>query len=62
MSPKTTPSAPRVRTARYFPSGSAGACAFSVPVGTASEAPEGERDGVREGEDSPESVFNGPEV
>lgn len=62
MSPKTTPRAPSVRVARYFPFGAAGRCVFSVPAGTASKAPEGERDGGREPGDSPESDFNAAEV
>jgi hypothetical protein len=62
MSPKTTPRAPSVRIARYFPCGAAGRWVFSVPVDAVSKGPEGERDGGREVEDSPESVFNGREV
>lgn len=62
MSPKTTPSAPSVRTARYFPSGAGGRWVFSVPAEVASKAPEGDRDGGCEAEDSPESDFNGAEV
>jgi hypothetical protein len=62
MSPKTTPRAPTVRMARYFPSGAAGRWVFSVPAETASYAPEGDRDGGCEPEDSPESVFNAAEV
>ncbi len=62
MSPKTTPRAPSVRTARYFPSGAAGRWVFSVPAEAVSKAPEGERDGGCEAEDSPESVFNAGEV
>jgi hypothetical protein len=48
--------------ARYFPSGAAGTWVFSGPAEAASWAPEGERDGGCEAEDSPESVFNAAEV
>jgi len=54
--------APSVRTARYFPSGAGGRWVFSVPAEVASKAPEGDRDGGCEAEDSPESDFNGAEV
>ena len=62
MSPKTTPRAPTVRMARYFPSGAAGTWDFSVPARAVSNAPEGERDGGCDPEDSPESVFKAAEV
>jgi hypothetical protein len=62
MSPKTTPRAPSVRTARYLPSGATGRCVFSVPAAAVSNAPEGDRDGGCEEEDSPESVFKAAEV
>ncbi len=62
MSPKTTPRAPTVRIARYFPDGAAARCVFSVPAVEASNAPEGDREGGREAADSPESVFNAAPV
>ena len=62
MSPKTTPRAPSVRTARYLPWGAAARWVLSVPAEAASKAPEGDLDGGCEAEDSPESVFNGAEV